>query len=104
MTAPTDSLGTSTTSRSMGSHFLPSMVWYSTRGGRDLELIALPAHGLNEDGQTHFATARHVEGVGGAIQLRDPQGDILQGLTEQPLPQLAGGDELALTPGIGGSR
>ena len=67
-----------------------------------MELIALPAHGLNEDGQTHFATARHVEGVGGAIQLRDPQGDILQGLTEQPLPQLAGGDELALTPGIGG--
>ena len=33
MTAPTLSLGTSTTRRSMGSHFLPSMVWYSTRGG-----------------------------------------------------------------------
>ena len=33
MTAPTDSLGTSTTRRSMGSHFLPSMVSYSTRGG-----------------------------------------------------------------------
>ena len=33
MTAPTDSLGTSATSRSMGSHFLPSMVRYSTRGG-----------------------------------------------------------------------
>ena len=32
-TLNTDSLGTSTTSRSMGSHFLPSMVWYSTRGG-----------------------------------------------------------------------
>ena len=33
MTAPTLSAGTSTTRRSIGSHFLPSMVWYSTRGG-----------------------------------------------------------------------
>ena len=33
MTAPIYSLGTSTTTRSMGSHFLPSMVWYSTLGG-----------------------------------------------------------------------
>ena len=33
MTAPTASLGTSQTRRSMGSHFLPSISWYSTRGG-----------------------------------------------------------------------
>ena len=71
-------------------------------GGRHLELIALPAHGLDKDGQAHLAPARHVEGVGGAVDLRHPQGHVLQGLPEQAVPQLAGGDELALAAGIGG--
>ena len=33
MTAPTASVGTSATRRSIGSQRLPSIVWYSTRGG-----------------------------------------------------------------------
>ena len=70
--------------------------------GRHLKLIALAAHGLNEDGQAHLAAPRHVEGVGGSLDLRHPQGHILQRLAEQPLPQLAGRDELALPSGIGG--
>ena len=70
-------------------------------GGGDLELVALPAHGLDEDGQAHLAPARHVEGVGG-VGLGDPQGHVLHGLAEQPLPDLAGGDELALLAREGG--
>ena len=71
-------------------------------GGRDLELIAFPAHGLNEDGQGHLATARHVEGVGGVLHLGDPQGHVLQSFPEQTVPELTAGDELALPPGKGG--
>ena len=71
-------------------------------GRRHLELVALPAHGLDQDGQAHLAAARHVECVGSALDLGDPQGHVLQRLAEQPLPQLTGGDELALAPCVGG--
>ena len=71
-------------------------------GGRDLELVAFPAHGLNEDGQGHLATASHVEGVGGVLHLGHPQGHVLEGFTEQAVPELAAGDELALTASKGG--
>ena len=101
MTAPMYSLGTSTTTRSMGSHFLPSISRKSTRGGDDGELIALPAHGLYEDGEVHLAAAGHDEAVRGALQLAHAQGDVLERLAEQPLAYLAAGDELALAPGEG---
>ena len=104
MTAPTLSAGTSTTSRSIGSHFLPSIVLVQHARGRDLELIALAAHGLDEDGQAHLAAARDVEGVGGALDLGHPQGNVLERLAEQALAQLAGGDELALACPRRGNR
>ena len=70
-------------------------------GGRHLELVALAAHGLDEDGQAHLAAARHVEGVHNALDLADAEGHVLQRLAEQAVTQLAAGDELALAPGEG---
>ena len=70
MTAPTHSLGHVHHQPLDGLALLAVDGLVQHAGGRDLELIALPAHGLNEDGQAHFATARHVEGVGGAIDAR----------------------------------
>ena len=69
-------------------------------GGGDLELIALPAHGLNEDGEAHLAAAGHVEG-GLLVGIGDLQRDVLEHFTVQTIPQLAGGDELALLAGKG---
>ena len=71
-------------------------------GGRDLELIAFPAHGLDQDGQVHLAPARHVEGVGGVLDLSHPQGHVLQGLPHEPVPDLAGGDKFTLPAREGG--
>ena len=34
-------------------------------GSADLELIPLPAHGLDQDGQMHFAAARNLKRLGG---------------------------------------
>ena len=70
-------------------------------GRRHLELVALPAHGLDEDGQGHLPPAGHIEGVGGVGHLAYPEGYVLQGFPEQPVPDLAGGDKLALPPGEG---
>ncbi|CAN4040214.1 Histidinol phosphatase and related hydrolases of the PHP family, partial [Dysosmobacter welbionis] len=70
-------------------------------GGGNLELIPLPAHGLNEDGEGHLAPARHVEGSL-LVRVGHTQGHVLQRLPVQPVPQLAGGDELALLAGKGG--
>ena len=50
----------------------------------------------------HLPPARHVEGVHGALDLADPEGHVLQGLPEQPVPDLAGSDELALPAAEGG--
>ena len=71
-------------------------------GRRHLELVALPAHGFNQDGQVHFAPAGYVEGVHSSVDLRDPERHVLQRLPEQPVPDLAGGDELALPAAEGG--
>ena len=63
-------------------------------GRGDGELKALAAHGLDQDGQVHFAAARHVEGV--RALLGDVQGHVLQQLTLQAVAQVAGGDVFAL--------
>ena len=47
----------------------------------------------------HLAAARHVEGVGAL--LGDMEGHVLQQLLLQPVPQVPGGDELALLTGKG---
>ena len=66
--------------------------------GADLQLIALAAHRLDQDGQVHFAAAHDAEGIvrGGILDL---QGDVLQQLTHQAVTDLAGGDVLALLAG-----
>ena len=66
--------------------------------GADLQLIALAAHRLDQDGQVHLAAAHDAEGVvrGGILDL---QGDVLQQLAHQAVTDLAGGDVLALLAG-----
>ena len=69
-------------------------------GGGHLELVALAAHGLDEDGQVHLAAARHVERVGAL--LGDPQGHVLQEFLFQTVAEVSRSDELALAAGKGG--
>ena len=66
--------------------------------GRDLQLITFAAHGLDQDGQVHLATAHDTEGIGGGGILH-LQGDVLQQFLLQTVADLAAGDELALTAG-----
>ena len=62
----------------------------------DLELIALAAHGLDQDGQVQLAAAADLEGVGG-IGLLDAEGDVCLDLLEESVADVAGGDILALS-------
>ena len=66
--------------------------------GADLQLVTFAAHGLNQDGQVHFATAHYAEGiVGGGIF--HTQGNVLQQLALQAVTDLAAGDVLAFLAG-----
>ena len=67
--------------------------------GRDLELIAFAAHGLDEDGQRHLAAAGDVERIGRALEIGHAQGHVLERLAVEPLADLAAGDEFALAAG-----
>ena len=53
----------------------------------DLELIALAAHRLNENGDVHLAAARNVERV--CALLRHMQGDVLEELALQTVAQVS---------------
>ena len=64
------------------------------------ELIALAAHGLDEDGQVQLAAPVHPEGVG-ALRLLHAQADVGQCLLLQTRAQVAGGDIGALGAGEG---
>ena len=55
---------------------------------RDLELIAFPAHGFNQDRQVQLTATGNHEGVG-AIRLSHPQCHVLAQFVEQALTQLA---------------
>ena len=66
--------------------------------GRDLQLIAFTAHGLDQDGQVHLTTAHDAEGIGGGGVLH-LQGHVLQQFLLQTVADLAAGDELALAAG-----
>ena len=61
----------------------------------DLELIALAAHRLDQDGQVHFAAARDVEGI--RSDLAHMQRNVLEKLSLEPVAEVAGGDIFALT-------
>ena len=64
--------------------------------GRELE--ALPAHVLDQHGQMKLAAAGHLEAVR-AVRLFHPQAHVRVQLPEQAVPQMAGGDKLALLTG-----
>ena len=68
--------------------------------GRDLQLVAFTAHGLDQDGQVHLTTAHDAEGIGGGGILH-LQSNVLQQLFLQAVTDLAAGDVLALTAGQG---
>ena len=59
-----------------------------------LELIALAAHRLDQNGQVHLAAARDVKGVG--AHLCHMQRDILEQFSLQTVAQVAGRDVFAL--------
>ena len=62
---------------------------------RNLKLITLAAHGLDEDREVHFAAPHHTEALcgGGILHL---QSHVFQKLLVQAVANLARGDELAL--------
>ena len=66
----------------------------------DLELVAFPAHCLDEDRKVQFATAGDQELVGGIGFFR-AQGDVGLQFLVQPFAQVAGGDVLAFPSGEG---
>ena len=62
--------------------------------GRDLQLVAFTAHGLDQDGQVHLTTAHDAEGIGGG-RILHLQSNVLQQLFLQAVTDLAAGDVLA---------
>ena len=70
-------------------------------GPAHLELVALAAHLLDEDGKVQLAPAGDFEGVGG-VSLLHPHGHVGLHLLEEAVPQVPGGDVFALPPGKGG--
>src|SRR3712207_4830400 len=64
-------------------------------GLRDLYLVALAPHHLDEDGELQLAAARDLELVG-RVSLLDPYGDVAEHLAVEPFFELARGDVLAL--------
>ena len=64
-------------------------------GAADLKLIALAAHGLDEDREMQLASARHLEGIGG-VGLFHAHGDVGLHLFEEAVAQVARGNILAL--------
>ena len=61
---------------------------------RNLKLIALAAHGLDQDGKAHLAASGDVETVGAVLHVGDAQRNVFQRFTHQTVADLAGGDEL----------
>ena len=57
--------------------------------------VALAAHGLDEDGEVHFASARNIEAVGGVAVL-NAERNILEQLLVQTLTDLTRGHKFAL--------
>src|SRR5699024_4792565 len=57
----------------------------------DSELIAFPAHVLDQDGEVKLAAARYLKAVG-VVCLLDSEADVCVQLPEQPFTQMAGGD------------
>src|SRR5438034_4280070 len=65
-------------------------------GARDQHLVAFASHLLDQNGDLHFATAADGEDLRIA-GLLNPQGDVGPDFLDQALPEVAGGDEFAVT-------
>ena len=66
----------------------------------DHQLVAFPAHGLDDDGELEFAAAGDLKGVG-LVGVGYAQADVLFLLVEEPLAELPRSDEFSLAPGPG---
>ncbi len=64
----------------------------------DRKLVAFAAHGLDQNGEMQHAAAGDGELLGRDDRL-DPQGDVLLQFAQQPLAEVAAGDELAFAAG-----
>ncbi len=64
-------------------------------GAGDRELVALAAHGLDEDGEVQLAAAADDELLG-AVAVFDAEGDVGLDFAVEAFAELAAGDELAL--------
>ena len=100
MTVPTCSSGTSHTPRSSGSCGGRRSSRVITSGPADLELVALPAHGLDEHGELQLAAAGHLEHVG-RVGVLQADRHVAEHLAVEALPQVAAGEELARLAGQG---
>ena len=69
-------------------------------GTADGEFIVLSPHGLNENGQVQLTSAGYLKGVH-TVRFFHPHGHVGLHFLKQAVPQVAGGDILALTPGKG---
>ncbi len=67
-------------------------------GPADLQLVALPAHRLDEHGQLELASPGHLDDVGRA-GLVDPDRDVAQDLAVEALAKVAGGEVRAFLAG-----
>src|SRR3546814_7412760 len=67
-------------------------------GTRDRQLVTLPAHVLDQDGEVKLAAAGDLEPVR-RIRRLDPKGDVVDQLLVEALAQLPARHELALAPG-----
>ncbi len=76
------------TQSSTGSHAHAVDFLGDDRGSRDLELVALAAHRLDEDREVELAAPADIEDVGGGSVL-DPQRDIGEQLAFEPRAQLS---------------
>ena len=72
----------------MGSSVLPSSLRVMISGLPDLDLVALAAHHLDEDGELELAAPRDAEGVG-RVGLLDPDGHVACASPSEPLAELA---------------
>ena len=71
---------------------------YTSVRGRDLQLVAFTAHGLDQDGQVQLTTAHNAEGIGSG-RILHLQSNVLQQFLLQTVTDLTAGNVLALTAG-----
>ena len=98
MTTPWNSSATSITRSSIGSTIVPLDLLGDDVGTRDLQLVALAPHHLDQNRQLQLAAAEHFHLLRRVGRL-DPDGDVAEQLLVEAILDLPRGDELALASG-----